>query len=445
VEPAAARRAQLSYFDQLTGLPNRAQFEETFQQALQAAARSRGTAALLWLDLDNFKAVNDSLGHDVGDLLLREMANRLRTHLGEHDLASRHSGDDFTILMPGAGQAQAAALAGRILEALQAPISLGSEELIISGSIGIAMYPSDGANVAALGACAEAAMYQVKKEGRNTFRFFAPAMQEHTARTLSLTTALKHAIARDELRLAYQPQYSLLTGELIGAEALLRWRSAQWGDVSPGEFVPLAEANGLIVGIGEWVLRTAARQLRQWQDAGLGGLTIAVNLTASQFAQPSLLDTCRGIAAEAGVDTRWLELELTEAVALRDPEGARTTMEALHAAGFKLSIDDFGTGYSSMSYLKRFPVDKLKIDQSFVRELAASDDDLAIVSAIVQMAHSLGMSTIAEGVETAEQLALLKARGCDEIQGYYYSRPLEAGVFATFAAARRQAHPVAPG
>jgi diguanylate cyclase (GGDEF)-like protein/PAS domain S-box-containing protein len=441
---AAERIQQLSYFDQLTGLPNRAQFEETFQQALDAAARSRGTAALLWLDLDNFKAVNDSLGHDVGDLLLREMANRLRTHLGEHDLASRHSGDDFTILMPGATQAQATALAGRMLEALQAPISLGSEELIISGSIGIAMYPSDGANVAALGACAEAAMYQVKKEGRNTFRFFAPAMQEHTARTLSLTTALKHAIARGELRLAYQPQYSLQTGTLIGAEALLRWRSPQWGDVSPGEFVPLAEANGLIVGIGEWVLRTAARQLRQWQDAGLGGVTIAVNLTASQFAQPSLLDTCRGIAAEAGVDTRWLELELTEAVALRDPEGARTTMEALHAAGFRLSIDDFGTGYSSMSYLKRFPVDKLKIDQSFVRELAASDDDLAIVSAIVQMAHSLGMSTIAEGVETAEQLALLKARGCDEIQGYYYSRPLEAEVFAAFAAARRQPHPVAP-
>ncbi|MBW8313232.1 MAG: EAL domain-containing protein [Rhizobium sp.] len=441
---AAERIQQLSYFDQLTGLPNRALFERHFHEALEAAAKSRGTTALLWLDLDNFKAVNDSLGHDLGDLLLREMANRLRAHLGEHDQASRQSGDDFTILMPGATQDQAAALAGHVLESLQAPISLGSEELIISGSIGIAMYPGDGTNVAALGACAEAAMYRVKKEGRNSFRFFAPAMQEHTVRTLALTTALKHALARNELRLAYQPQYSLLSGELIGAEALLRWRSAQWGDVSPGEFVPLAEANGLIVGIGEWVLRTATAQLRQWQDSGLGGITVAVNLTATQFAQPGLLEMVGGIAAEAGVETRWLELELTEAVALRDPEGARSTMVALHEAGFRLSIDDFGTGYSSMSYLKRFPVDKLKIDQSFVRELATRADDLAIVGAIVQMAHSLGMGTIAEGVETAEQLALLRARGCDEIQGYFYSRPLEVDAFARFAAERRQPHPPTP-
>ncbi|MBY4595015.1 EAL domain-containing protein [bacterium BD-1] len=441
---AAERIQELSYFDQLTGLPNRARFEEQFQATLAAAEKSRGSAALLWLDLDNFKAVNDSLGHDLGDLLLREMANRLRTHLGEHDIASRQSGDDFTVLMPGAGQEQAAALAARLLETLQVPISLGSEELIISGSIGIALYPGDGANVAALGACAEAAMYRVKQEGRNGYRFFAPAMQEHTVRALALTTALKQAIGRGELRLAYQPQYSLHDGSLIGAEALLRWRSPQWGDVSPGEFVPLAEANGLIVGIGEWVLRTAARQLRQWQDAGLGGLTVAVNLTASQFAQPGLPGTVQRIAEEAGLETRWIELELTEAVALRDPEGARATMETLHQAGFRLSIDDFGTGYSSMSYLKRFPVDKLKIDQSFVRELAARGDDLAIVSAIVQMAHSLGMGTIAEGVETAEQLALLRERGCDEIQGYYYSRPLEAEAFAQFAAARRQPHAPAP-
>jgi diguanylate cyclase (GGDEF)-like protein/PAS domain S-box-containing protein len=441
---AAERIQQLSYFDQLTGLPNRTQFEERFQEILDAAAKKHGTVALLWLDLDNFKAVNDSLGHDVGDLLLREMANRLRSQLGEHNLASRHSADDFTVLMPGAAQAEAAAMAARVLEALQAPIQLGKDELIMSGSIGIAMYPSDGANVAALGACAEAAMYRVKKEGRNTFRFFAPAMQEHTARTLALTAALKYAIDRDELRLAYQPQYSLVTGELLGAEALLRWRSPQWGDVSPGEFVPLAEANGLIVGIGEWVMRTAATQLRKWQDAGLDGLTVAINLAAAQFAQPTLLDTVRSIAAQAGVETRWLELELTEAVALRDPEGARRTMDALHRAGFKLSIDDFGTGYSSMSYLKRFPVDKLKIDQSFVRELAAGGRDLAIISAIVQLAHSLGMSTIAEGVETAEQLALLRAKGCNEIQGYFYSRPLEPKAFAEFAAGRRQPHPAAP-
>ena len=438
---AAERIQELSYFDQLTGLPNRAHFEERFQEVLGAATKSGASAALLWLDLDNFKAVNDSLGHDVGDLLLREMANRLRTHLGENDIASRQSGDDFTILLPDAGQDEAAALSRRLLEALQVPISLGEGELIISGSIGIAMFPGDGANVAALGACAEAAMYRVKKEGRNGYRFFAPAMQEHTVRTLALTTALKQAVARNELRLVYQPQYSLRTGELIGAEALLRWRSPQWGDVSPGEFVPLAEANGLIVAIGEWVLRMASRQLRQWQEAGLDGLTVAVNLTASQFAQPDLPATLEGITREAGIPTRCVELELTEAVALRDPEGARATMQALHEAGFLLSIDDFGTGYSSMSYLKRFPVDKLKIDQSFVRELAAREDDQAIVSAIVQMAHSLGMSTIAEGVETAEQLALLQARGCDEIQGYYYSRPLEAEAFPAFAATRRQPHP----
>ncbi|HEU0153827.1 MAG TPA: EAL domain-containing protein [Arenimonas sp.] len=442
---AAERIQQLSNFDQLTGLPNRSHFEQRFHEVLGAAGKSGGSAALLWLDLDNFKSVNDTLGHDVGDLLLREMANRLRTHLGDQDLASRQSGDDFTILLPGAGQDQAAALARQLLQDLQLPISLGREELIISGSIGIAMFPGDGGNVAALGACAEAAMYRMKQEGRNGYRFFAPAMQEHSARTLALTTALKQAIARGELRLVYQPQYSLGSGRLIGAEALLRWRSPQWGDVSPGEFVPLAEANGLIVAIGEWVLRTAAAQLREWQAQGLDGLTVAVNLAAAQFAQPGLLETVSNIAREAGIATSAIELELTEAVALRDPEGARVTMQALHEAGFLLSIDDFGTGYSSMSYLKRFPVDKLKIDQSFVRELSGRQDDQAIVSAIVQMAHSLGMATIAEGVETAEQLALLRARGCDEIQGYFYSRPLEPAAFVEFTRTRREPHPAGPG
>ena len=435
---AAERIQQLSHYDQLTGLPNRMLLQERTAHALALANKHHEPLTLMYLDLDNFKAINDGLGQGVGDLLLREVAQRLRAQLRDQDTLSRQSGDDFTIVLPGTDQDSAAAMATRLLSALEQPINLSDQELIVSGSLGIAVYPSDGDTLALLQTSAESAMYRVKQEGRNGFRFYAPEMQAHTARTLALSTALKHALPRGELHLVYQPQCSLTTNQIVGAEVLLRWRHPQLGQVPPSEFIPLAEANGLIVPIGEWVLLTAAQQLKRWQDEGLRDLIIAVNLSAVQFAKPGLASTISKLVSEAGVAPQHMELELTEAVALMNPQEASETMADLSRAGFRLSIDDFGTGYSSMSYLKRFAVDKLKIDQSFVRELNTNTDDQAIVTAIIQMARSLGMTTIAEGVETREQQAFLTSHGCDEIQGYLYSRPLDPDVFKTFVRDRQR-------
>jgi diguanylate cyclase (GGDEF)-like protein/PAS domain S-box-containing protein len=431
---AAERIRQLSHFDQLTGLPNRAQLQERFTQALERVRQNGQALTLMTIDLDHFKVVNDALGTASGDLLLRELAQRLQAQLRDQDTVSRQSGDAFLVLLPDTNQHQAATMATRLLHALQQPLTLANQELIVGASIGVALFPNDGDNLESLQMAAESAMYQVKQDGRNAFRFYAPDMQRHTARTLALGNALKQALARDELHLVYQPQCRLGDGRVVGAEALLRWNNPQWGAVSPAEFVPMAEENGLIVPIGDWVLRSATQQLRRWQDTGRTDLTVAVNLSAIQFAQAWLAEHVTRIAAEAGVPPHSLELELTEAVALKHPEAARQTMAALSAAGFRLSIDDFGTGYSSMSYLKRFAVDKLKIDQSFVRELTVDRDDQAIVTAIVQMAHSLGMTTIAEGVETEAQRDFLRERGCDELQGYLFSRPLAPADFEAFLA-----------
>ncbi|MFY9810192.1 EAL domain-containing protein [Aquabacterium sp.] len=435
---AAERIQQLSHYDQLTGLPNRSLLQERAAHALALAHKHHEPLTLMYLDLDNFKTINEGLGQGVGDLLLREVAQRLRAQLRDEDTLSRQSGDDFTVVLPGTDQDSAAALATRLLSTLEQPINLSDQELIVSGSLGIALYPSDGDTLDVLQTSAESAMYRVKQEGRNGFRFYAPEMQAHTARTLALSTALKHALPRGELHLVYQPQCSLTTNQIVGAEVLLRWRHPQLGLVPPSEFIPLAEANGLIVPIGEWVLLTAAQQLKRWQDVGLRDLIIAVNLSAVQFARPTLASTISKLVSEAGVSPQNMELELTEAVALMNPEAASETMADLSRAGFRLSIDDFGTGYSSMSYLKRFAVDKLKIDQSFVRELHTNADDQAIVTAIIQMARSLGMTTIAEGVETSEQRYFLSAHGCDEIQGYFYSRPLDPEVFETFVRERQR-------
>lgn len=440
---AAERIQRLSHYDQLTGLPNRVLLEERFRQSLEQVRLQKQPLTVVWLDLDNFKAINDSLGHGIGDLVLREIAERLRSALRDQDTLSRQSGDDFMLLLPGVDEDGAAIIATRLLLMLEQPILMEKEELIISASIGLALYPNDGDTLDTLLMYAESAMYQIKQDGRNGFRFYAPDMQAHTARTLALGNALKHALARGELHLVYQPQLSLRTGRMIGAETLLRWRSPQWGDVSPAEFVPLAERSGMIVQIGEWVLRSAAQQLKQWLETGVADMTVAVNLSAVQFAQPDLVSSIVRIVRDVGINPCHIELELTEAVALKNPEAAGKIMEELGLLGFRLSIDDFGTGYSSMSYLKRFAVDKLKIDQSFVREVSANPEDQAIVTAIVQMAHSLGMTTIAEGVETAEQLAFLRERGCDEVQGFFYSRPLAPEVFETFAQERADA-PMAP-
>ena len=425
---AAAHIRQLSHYDQLTGLPNRAMLRERFQYA-----HSQGQVmAVLWIDLDRFKDINDSLGHSAGDALLLEVSLRLRTQLGAEDTLSRHSGDDFVALLSSTSQSEAAQCCISLLDSLNESILIAGQEVFLTASIGIAITPGDGETLEALLKNAENAMYRVKDEGRNSYRFFTYEMQADSARALTLSNALKQALHKDELHLVYQPQMSLADGSIIGAEALLRWTHPQLGFISPGEFIPLAEANGLIVPIGEWVLHTALRQLRAWLDAGLPMMTIAVNISAVQFGQPGLADLVRQLLQDTGIAPEGLELELTEAVAMKAPETAAKTMKELGQQGIRLSIDDFGTGYSSLSYLKRFNIHKLKIDQSFVRDISTDADDQAIATAIVQMAHSLGMGTIAEGVETAEQLEFLRSRGCDQIQGYFFSRPLLPQVFAQF-------------
>jgi diguanylate cyclase (GGDEF)-like protein/PAS domain S-box-containing protein len=424
----AAHIRQLSHYDQLTGLPNRAMLRERFQYAISQSQM----LAVLWIDIDRFKDLNDTLGHSAGDLLLLEISLRLRSQLLDEDTLSRQQGDDFVALLAHTSQSEAAQRCIRLLEHLAKPIMVAGQEVFLTASIGIAITPGDGDNLETLLKNAENAMYRVKDEGRNSYRFFTAEMQAHSARPLALSNALKQALSRNELHLVYQPQMALADGRIVGAEALLRWNHAKLGVISPGEFIPLAEANGLIVPIGEWVLATALRQLRNWLDQGLPMMTMAVNISAVQFGQPNLATLVRQLLHTTGIPPQCLELELTEAVAMKAPELAAQTMQELGQQGIRLSIDDFGTGYSSLSYLKRFSIHKLKIDQSFVRDIGTDHDDQAIATAIVQMAHSLGMSTIAEGVETIEQLEFLRARGCDQIQGYHFSRPLLPLVFEQF-------------
>lgn len=419
---------QLSHYDQLTGLPNRALLRERFQNAV-----AQGQAlAILWIDLDRFKDINDSLGHNAGDRLLLKISKRLRNQLQGEDTLSRHSGDDFVALLANTTHDKAAQRCIQLLDSLAEPITLADQEVLLTASIGIAITPGDGDNFETLLENAEAAMYRVKDEGRNNFCFFTPEIQARCARALALSNALKHALHRNEFHLVYQPQMSLVDGRIVGAEALLRWVHPQLGSICPGEFIPLAEANGLIVQIGEWVLHTALRQLREWLDQGLPRMTMAVNISAVQFGHPGLADLVRQLLKKTGIAPESLELELTEAVAMKAPDMAAQTMRELGQEGIRLAIDDFGTGYSSLSYLKRFNIHKLKIDQSFVRDIGTDPDDQAIATAIVQMARSLGMDTIAEGVETAEQGEFLRARGCDEMQGYYFSRPLLPEPFGQF-------------
>ena len=419
---------QLAHFDVLTGLPNRSLLADRCQYALSCAQRNHQAVALMFLDLDHFKNVNDSLGHRVGDALLRALARRLSTLVREQDTVSRLSGDEFILVLPETDALGAAHVAEKLLQAAAEPFEIESHELIVTPSIGIAMYPNDGADFDTLSRCADAAMYSAKQLGRNHYRFFTAEMQARSERSLMLENALRRALERNQLQLHYQPQVSLATGTIIGAEALLRWNHPELGAVSPAEFIPVAESSGMILPIGEWVLRTATRQLQEWMLAG-HTLTMAVNLSMVQFRQsdfPQLIDS---ILAQTALPAHCLELELTEGVAMTDPVTAIAMMDKLHQRGVLLSIDDFGTGYSSLSHLKRFKVYKLKIDQSFVRDITDDPEDRAIVSAIISMADSLGMQTIAEGVETAGQLAFLQAQGCTEVQGYYYSRPVPAGQF----------------
>jgi EAL domain-containing protein (putative c-di-GMP-specific phosphodiesterase class I) len=344
----------------------------------------------------------------------------------------RLGGDEFVLLCPATDAAGAAHAETRVLEVTSQRYQIGQQELGITFSIGIALYPSDGDTFEALSMSADTAMYRAKQAGRNTFRFFKAEMQTQSTRTLQLENGLRRALELQQLHLVYQPQVSLHDGRVIGAEVLLRWQHPTLGTVSPAEFIPVAEDSGLILPIGEWVLRTACQQMRAWQDAGLPVPQMAVNLSAVQFRHPNLPDLVSQVLAQACLPPQCLELELTEGVAMDNPLGAIEVMNNLHQRGVRMSIDDFGTGYSSLSYLKRFQVYKLKIDQSFVRDISDDPDDRAIVSAIISLARSLGFQTIAEGVETKGQLAFLREQGCDEVQGYFYSKPLPADRFKAF-------------
>ena len=440
-QAAEARIQQLAHFDLLTGLPNRVLLQERSSQAIQMARRNGEPLALLFLDLDHFKNVNDSLGHRVGDELLKVLAQRLQLTVREQDTVARLGGDEFIVLLPGTEGPGAARVAAKLMAQITQAFQIGQHELTVTPSIGIALFPGDGADFDTLSKRADIAMYRAKRDGRNNFRFFTGEMQAQSLRTLQLETALRRALERDQLRLHYQPQMSVDDDRVIGAEALLRWQHPELGAVSPAEFIPIAEASGLILPIGEWVIREAVQQLKRWLDGGMAPITVAVNLSSVQFRHADLPTVVSRILDEAGLAPELLELELTEGVAMLDPVAAIAVMDDLFERGVRMSIDDFGTGYSSLSYLKKFRVYKLKIDQSFVRDITDDPEDKAIVSAIISMAGSLGLQTIAEGVETQGQLDFLKERGCKEVQGFFFSPALPADDFLAYVqrAARRAA------
>jgi len=419
----------LANFDSLTGLPNRTQLNDRLNYALGLAKRSNGHLALMFLDLDHFKDINDTLGHSIGDALLIELAKRLRLVLRAEDTVTRLGGDEFILLLPGVNALEAAQVAQQLLDAIARSYWIEHYDLVLTASIGIALYPEDGGDLEMLSKSADAAMYHAKQEGRQCYRFFTPEMQAHSERNLQLVNALHHALERGQLHVCYQPQIAMQDRRIIGAEALLRWHHPELGIVSPAEFIPIAESSGLILPIGEWVLRTAVRQLKAWMDRGFAALIMAVNLSSVQFRHPDLPELITRILDEEGVPPEYLELELTESVAMHNPQSVIAVMNNLHERGVRMSIDDFGTGYSSLSYLKKFKVYKLKIDQSFVRDISTDPEDKAIVSTIINLSKGLGLQTIAEGVETEAQLAFLREQGCDEMQGYLFSKPVPAGQF----------------
>jgi len=431
----------LAHYDLLTGLPNRTLLHARINNAIAEAQKSAQPLALLFVDLDHFKHVNDTLGHRIGDELLVEVAKRMQSVVREHDTVSRQGGDEFILVLPDIDADAAAQLARTVLDKLSQRYQVEQYELVVTPSIGISLYPYDGQDFDALYRCADIAMYSAKRNGRNNFQFFTAEMQARSVRTLQLENALRDASTRGELSLHYQPQIALADGRIIGAEALLRWQHPELGAISPAEFIPIAEDSGQILAIGEWVLRTATAQMKRWQDQGLPALVVAVNLSAVQFRHPDLPELVSQILDAAQLPPHYLELELTERVAMDNPLNAIATMNALHARGVRMSIDDFGTGYSSLNYLKRFPVCKLKVDQSFVHNITEDAEDRAIVGAIISLAKNLGMHTLAEGVETAAQLEFLHAQGCDEVQGYYFSKPLTAPLFERLITDRRDPTP----
>ena len=413
--------------DGLTGLPNRHLLRQHLQNTIANAIHFDNPVWVVFVDLDRFKNINDSLGHKIGDLFLQSIADRLQNVMRKTDIVARLGGDEFVVILPGSTNDKlSTATVQRIMETVAEPVLIEGRELSLSCSIGVAVYPNDGATPEVLIERADIAMYRAKETGRDNFQFFTSAMNDHLLERLRFERDLRSAISGNEFLLHYQPQVDLRSGKVVGMEALIRWRHPELGLVAPNRFISVAEETGLIGPIGDWVIRTACAQNMEWQRAGYGALRVAVNLSAHQFSQPGLVNSIAAVLLENNMEAQHLEIELTETLVMHDVENAIGVLRDLKALGVKLSIDDFGTGYSSLSYLKRFPIDVLKIDQSFVRDIALDADDAAIVTSIISLAHSLRLNVIAEGVETVEQLAYLRRHGCDEIQGYYFSKPVAA-------------------
>jgi diguanylate cyclase (GGDEF)-like protein/PAS domain S-box-containing protein len=434
VSSAQAMALQMAYsaqHDFLTGLPNRVLLNDRVSQAIALASRHTKKVAVLFLDLDGFKHINDSLGHPIGDKLLQSIAKRLVDCVRLSDTVTRQGGDEFVVLLSELEQSDDAAMtAKRMLQAVAEAHSINQHDLHITTSIGVSVYPDDGLDAETLIKNADTAMYQAKENGHQSYQFFKPAMNVRAVERQSIEEGLRRALERQEFALHYQPKINLRTGEITGAEALIRWTHPTRGIVPPAQFIPVAEDCGLILPIGRWGLREACKQARDWMDAGLPLGTVAVNISAMEFRDEHFLDGVFAVLRDTGLDPRSLELELTETVLMKRAEATEAILKALRAIGVQVAVDDFGTGYSSLSYLRKFPIDSLKIDQSFVRQLTTVPDETAIVTAIISMGRSLKLRVIAEGVETHQQLEFLQAHLCDEAQGYYFSRPVAAQQFA---------------
>ena len=424
---AEQRLARLASYDVLTGLANRSMFQSELRQAIAQVGRSKRLGALLLLDLDNFKDVNDSLGHPAGDALLKRVAQRLVSRVRETDLVARLGGDEFAIVANNLADANGATVLAQTVEAaLSQPIDLDGTEIFTTASIGITLFPEDSSHPDTLLKNADMALYQAKRAGRGKFSFYNEELNAQALRRKELETALRTAITDNGLRLNYQPKVEIAEGRVVGVEALLRWNHEEHGEISPVEFIPIAETSGLIVPIGDWVLRRACEQLREWQSIGLPPIPIAVNLSAVQFKRTDLVEAVGGLIEEFDVDPSWLELEITESMIMENVDSTVAALHGLHDIGVSLAIDDFGTGHSSLAYLKRFPMDKLKIDRSFVRDVVEDPDDAAIAQIIINLAKQLNLAVIAEGVETVPQLDFLRQHGCDVAQGYHFSPPIDA-------------------
>ena len=421
---AEAEVHRLAHYDSLTGLPNRTLLNDRLHQAVAHASRKQRSVAVIFMDLDRFKAVNDSLGHGIGDRLLVAVSRRLRDALREYDTISRLGGDEFVIVMPGAGFEAAAHRADSLIEDFRNPFEIDGHELTITPSIGISIFPDDGDQPETLLRNADTAMYHAKERGRATFEFFTSELNQRAYERLTMETHLRNALARGELHLVYQPILDTTTRQIQSVEALLRWNSPVLGRVRPDQFIPVAEQSGLIIDIGQWVIEKSLQQLASWKRLGMTDLKVSVNVSAVQFWRGNLEQDVRRALSESELQGSDLEVELTENVIMSDADSAREALGGLKPMGVRIAIDDFGTGYSSLSYLKQFQIDRLKIDRSFVQDLSVDNDDAAIVSAVLSMARDLGIQVVAEGVETADQLDYLASRGCDFVQGYYFSKPL---------------------